>query len=153
MCRPSLNFWMPCIHTCSKRQVKEARLYKYKRCLHWLYLFIKGLQDFIKEERRIEVNRDVIFDGTLAYKRSKDIPIEFDEEDTPPFEDDEQHDKSPTNIKDRPSEPIQPTIIPKVKKRPTWLRATLEEAEGHKATEEISKKARSLKDTQDIQHT
>ena len=35
---------------------------------------------------------------------------------------------------DRPSEPIQPTIIPKTKKRPNWLKATLEDVEGHGAT-------------------
>jgi len=33
-----------------------------------------------------------------------------------------------------PSEPIQPVIIPKTRKRPNWLKATLEDAKGHGAT-------------------
>lgn len=60
------------------------------------------------------------------------MPIESNEEDVPLFEEEEQHDKSPTNLKEEgPSEPIQPIIIPEMKKMPTWLKATLEDAEGH----------------------
>ena len=45
----------------------------------------------------MEVSRDVIFDENHAYKRSKDIPIEYDDEDIPLFEEEDHHDKKTSN--------------------------------------------------------
>jgi len=52
---------------------------------------------YIKEGRKIEVSRNVIFDENHAYKRSKDIPIESNEKGVPLFEEEENHGNAPTN--------------------------------------------------------
>ena len=46
----------------------------------------KAYRIYIKEGIHIEVSRDVIFDENHAYKRSKDIPIDSDDEDIPLLE-------------------------------------------------------------------
>ena len=46
----------------------------------------KAYRIYIKEGRQIEVSRDVIFDENHAYKRTKDIPIDSNDEDIPIFE-------------------------------------------------------------------
>ena len=103
-------------------------------------MVIVSLQKHIESTSRkedIEVSRDIIFDENHAYKRSKDIPIDFDDEDIPTFEEEEQHHVNHTTIQeeeDGPSEPIQLVIIPNTRKWPNWLKATLEDAEGHGAT-------------------
>jgi len=97
----------------------------------------KAYKIYIKEGRHIEVSRDIIFDENHAYKRSKDIPIAFEDKDIPIFEEEEiKHDNPSTNQEEKegPSEPIQPVIIPNTRKRPNWLKVTLEDAEGHGAT-------------------
>lgn len=90
---------------------------------------------YIKEGRHIEVSRDVIFDENHAYRRSKDISIDFDDEDIPIFEEEVQHD-NPSTIQEEegPSEPIHLVIILSTRKRPLWLKTTLEDTEGYGAT-------------------
>jgi len=97
----------------------------------------KSYRIYIKEGRQIEVSKNVIFDENHAYKRYKDIPFESDEEDVPLFEEEEHHYKAPTNQEEEeegPSDPIQPIIIPETRKRPNWLKDTLEDAKEHGAT-------------------
>ncbi|MCY6488385.1 hypothetical protein, partial [Actinobacillus pleuropneumoniae] len=56
--------------------------------------------------------------------------------DRPLFEEEENHDKSTSNQEEEdegPSDPIQTKIIPETRKRPNWLKATLEYDEGHGA--------------------
>ena len=76
---------------------------------------------------------------------SKDIPIESDGEDITLFEEDEQHEKKPTNKKEGTIKPIQPKIIPEVKKRLNRLKATLEYAEGHGLAQGTFKEAKKPK--------
>lgn len=45
---------------------------------HWIY---------IKEDHRIEVNRDVMFNEIIAYKKSKDVEVDSSEEEMPIFQD------------------------------------------------------------------
>ena len=67
----------------------------------------KAYRIYIKEGRHIEVSRDVIFDENKAYKKSRDIPINFDDEEVPIFEEEEvHHENSTTNLEEGPSEPI-----------------------------------------------
>ena len=47
----------------------------------------KAYKIYIKEDYQIEVSRDVVFDENIAYKKSKDVPVDFDEEEVPIFED------------------------------------------------------------------
>lgn len=46
----------------------------------------KAYTIYIKEDHRIEVSRDVIFDESITYKKSRDVLVEFDEEEIPIFE-------------------------------------------------------------------
>jgi len=55
----------------------------------------KAYEIYIKEGRHIEVRRDVIFDENQAYKKSKDIPIDSDDEEVSIFEE-EDHPENPT---------------------------------------------------------
>lgn len=47
----------------------------------------KANRIYIKEDRRIEVSRDVFFDENIAYKKSRDVPIDSDEKEIHIFED------------------------------------------------------------------
>ena len=94
----------------------------------------KAYRFYVKEGLQIEVSRNVIFDENHAYKRSKDILVKSDNKDIPLFEEEEHHDMTTTKQEEEeegPSEPIQLVIILETKKRPNWLKATLEDAEGH----------------------
>lgn len=95
----------------------------------------KAYKIYIKEGRHIEVSRDVIFDENQAYKESRDIPIDSDDEEVSILEEEKvHHDNSTTNLEEEgPSEPIQSVVIPTTRKRPNWLKATLEDVEGHEA--------------------
>eukprot|EP00253_Pinus_taeda_P029049 PITA_29049 len=71
-----------------------------------------------------------------AYKRSKDIPVNFDKEEIPIFWDilRNNNGKDPTSTQEDVeglSEPKQQVIVPKICKKPSWLRKNLQEAEGH----------------------
>ena len=46
----------------------------------------KAYRICIKGGHRIEVSRDVIFDESIAFKKSKDLPMDFDDEELPIFE-------------------------------------------------------------------
>lgn len=57
----------------------------------------KEYKVYINEEHRIEVRRDVIFYESIAYKKSKDIPIDSNKEEEPIFTKEEasRKDKTP----------------------------------------------------------
>lgn len=69
----------------------------------------KAYRIYIKEDRQIEVSRDVIFDESIAYKKSKDVLVDFDEEEIPIFEDilRDNNDQDPTQEDvEGPNEPV-----------------------------------------------
>ena len=51
----------------------------------------KSYRIYIKEGIYIELSRDVIFDENKAYKKSKDIHIDSDDEEVPIFEEELHH--------------------------------------------------------------
>ena len=60
-----------------------------------------------------------------TYKKSKNIPIDFDDHESPIFEEEDTHHENPTTNQEEeeaPSEPIQPMIIQTTRKRPNWLK-------------------------------
>jgi len=92
----------------------------------------KAYRIYIKEGHHIEVSQDVIFDENIAFKRSKDISSDFDEEDLPIFEEEVNKEEEDTHQEDEgPSEPV---TIPEKRKRPNRLTSTLQEAKGHRAS-------------------
>ena len=87
---------------------------------------------YIKERCRIEVSRNVIFDESIAFKKSKELSIDSDDEELPVFEEEVDKGEEESHHEEvGPSEPIQPVVIPETRKRPNWLKSTLLDAEGH----------------------
>ena len=63
-----------------------------------------------------------------------DIPIDSGDEDLPIFEEEEVQPNNPSIIQEEeegPRDHIQPVVILNTRRRPNWLKATLEDAEGH----------------------
>ena len=91
----------------------------------------KAYKIYIKEGHHIEVRRDVIFDENIAFKRSKEISSDSDEEDIPIFEEEFNKEEEDTHQEDEGSS--EPVTIPEKRKIPNWLTSTLQEVEGHQA--------------------
>jgi hypothetical protein len=91
----------------------------------------KSYRIYIPEQHKIEFSRDVTFNENMAFRKSIEEIIEEEELEEPNEENTENKD----NEKDQPNHPMEPgdnidsDIIPKTKKRPTWLEATLQDAE------------------------
>lgn len=85
-------------------------------------IYLKGHQ--------IEVSRDVIFDVIIALKKSKDLPMDFNDDELLVFELEVTREEEESNHEDEgPCEPIQPVTILEYIKRPHWLKSTLLDAE------------------------
>jgi len=66
----------------------------------------------IKEGHRIEVSRDVIFDESIAFKKSKDLPMDSDDEELTIFKEEVTREEEESNYEDEgPCEPIQLVVI------------------------------------------
>ena len=84
----------------------------------------------------IKVSRDVIFEKCIAFKKSKDLPMDFDDENVSVFEEEVTSEEEESNHEDeRPCELIQPMVIPETRKRPNWLKSTLLDVKGHGAAQ------------------
>lgn len=120
MCGLSLNLWVHAYIHVPKDKRKKLDSTSIKEMFDGYSLSSKAYRIYIKEGRQTEVSRDVIFDENHDYKRSKNIPIDFDDEDIPLFDEEEHDDKTTTNQEEEeeegPSEPIQPVIIPETRK-------------------------------------
>jgi hypothetical protein len=92
---------------------------------------------YIPEQHKIEVGRDVTFNEKMAFKKS--IEESMEEEYEEPKEESTHLPKSQNEELEQldhpmqPCEPIESVIVPKIRKRPAWLEATLQEAEILKA--------------------
>ena len=74
----------------------------------------------------------MILDESIAFKKSKDLPMDFDDEQLLVFEAEVAREEEESNHEDEgPSEPMQPVAIPESRKMPNWLKSTLLDAEGH----------------------
>jgi len=74
---------------------------------------------YIKEGIHIKVSKDVIFDENHAYKESKDIPIDYSDEEVLIFEEEEVHHENPTTNQEQEegaSDPIQLMVVPTIRK-------------------------------------
>ena len=107
---------------------------------------------YIKEGHRIEVSRDVIFDESIAFKKSKDLPIDFDDEEPPMFEEDCTREEEDSNHEEiGPSEPVQQFSIPQNRKRTNWLNSTLLDIEGHGVAKGTFRESKTPKRYSDLQ--
>jgi hypothetical protein len=107
----------------------------------------KAYRIYIPEQHKIEVSRDVTFNERMAFKKSIEETIEEEEIE----ELNEENTEGEDNEKDQPDHPMEicenadPDNIPKNKKRPAWLEATLQDTERIKVPEGTSKKTKRPK--------
>ena len=74
----------------------------------------KAYRIYIKEGHHIEVSQDVIFDESITLKKSKELPMDSDDEELPVFEEEVNREEEESYHEDEgPSEPIQPVVLPK----------------------------------------
>jgi hypothetical protein len=107
----------------------------------------KAYRIYIPEQHNIEVSRDVTFNKNMAFKKSIEETIEEEEYEEPIEESTKNH----NDEKEQPDHPMQPcdnidsdTLL-KIKKRRTWLEATLQEAEGLKTLDGTSRQSKKPK--------
>ena len=110
----------------------------------------KGYRIYVPGQRQIEVSRDVTFEEDAAFLRSREchLDVEIEEHEAPSdVEDlvpdsprlDVQREEHSYHVPDsvdpvEPTRPLErPVFAPPVKRRPTWLHETLQQAEEHVA--------------------
>jgi hypothetical protein len=102
---------------------------------------------YIPEQHKIEVNRDVTFNERMAFKKSIEENIEEEEIE----ELNEERTKNVNDESELPDHPMDPCenidsdIVPKTKKRPAWLEATLQDVERLKVPEGTFRKSKRRK--------
>jgi hypothetical protein len=107
----------------------------------------KAYKIYIPDQHHIEVSIDVTFNETMAFRKSIEETIEEEEIE----ELNEENTEGENNEKDQLDHPMEicenvdPDNIPKNKKRPAWLEATLQDAERIKVPEGTSRKTKRPK--------
>jgi len=95
----------------------------------------KAYRFYMKDGHHIEVSCDVIFDESIAFKKSKELSIDSDDEELPIFEEEVDKEGEESHHEEEGlNEPVQPVVILETRKTPCWLKYTLLDAEGHGAT-------------------
>jgi hypothetical protein len=107
----------------------------------------KSYRIYILEQHKIKVSRDVTFNERMVFRKSIEENIEEEEIE-------ELNEESTENVNDEnelPDHPMEPCenidsdIVPKTKKRPAWLEATLKDAERLKVPEGTFRKSKRPK--------
>ena len=74
---------------------------------------------YIKEGNHISISQDVIFDESITFNKSKELPMDSDDEEFPVFEEEVNMEEEEYHHEDDgPSELIQPMVLPESRKRP-----------------------------------
>ena len=106
----------------------------------------KAYRIYIPEQHKIKVSRDITFNERMAFRKS--IEEITEEELEEPNEENTENENDEKDQPDHPMEPCENTdsdIVPKTKKRPTWLEATLQDVERLKVLEGTFKKSKRPK--------
>jgi hypothetical protein len=107
----------------------------------------KAYRIYLPEQHKIKVSRDVTFNERMAFRKSIEEITEEEELEEP----NEENIENENDEKDQPYHPMKPcentdsVIIPKTKKRPAWLEATLQDVERLKVPEGTSRKSKRPK--------
>jgi hypothetical protein len=91
----------------------------------------KAYKIYILEQHKIEVSRDVTFNEKMAFKKSIEESMEEEEYEEPKEEstclpESQNEDLEQLDHPMQPCELIESVIVPKTRKRPAWLEATLQ---------------------------
>jgi hypothetical protein len=110
----------------------------------------KAYRIYILEQHKVEVSRDVTFNEKMAFKKSIEETIEEEEYEEPKEENTclpESRNEETEQLDQpmQPCEPIESFVVPKTKKHPAWLEATLQEAERLKAPSGTFRKSKKPK--------
>ena len=90
---------------------------------------MKAYRIYVPGQREVEICHDVTFDEDVALKKVKNIPSsKEDKEDEEAGKQEEPKDELMPDV-EGPMDPIDPP--PSNKRRPSWLRDTLEDVERH----------------------
>ena len=106
----------------------------------------KAYRIYMKDGIHIEVSDDVIFDESIAFKKSKELSIDFDDEELTVFEEEvDKREEESHHEEEGPSEPIQPMVILETRKRPNWLKSTLLDTEDHEVAKGSFRESKKAK--------
>jgi hypothetical protein len=110
----------------------------------------KAYRIYIPEQHKIKISKDVTFNEKMAFKKSIEETIEEEEYEEPIEEgtclpENQNEEKEQLDHSMQPCETIDSNTVPKTKKRPTWLEATLQEAERLKAPSGTFRKSKKPK--------
>jgi hypothetical protein len=106
----------------------------------------KAYKIYILKQHKVECNRDVTFNDKMTFKKS------IEEEEYEDLKEENIHLPESQNEEPKqldhlmqPCEPIDPVTVPKIRKRPAWLEATLQEVERLKAPSCTFRERKKLK--------
>jgi hypothetical protein len=93
----------------------------------------KAYRIYIPEQHKVEVSRDITFNEKMAFNKSIEKTIEEEEyeeykEEITCLPESQNEEIEQLDHTMQPCEPIESVIVPKTKKHPTWIEATLQEA-------------------------
>jgi len=92
----------------------------------------KAYRIYVPGQRDVEVSCDVTFDEDIALGKSRDLPVPRKENDDVVEKQDEPPTDEPMPDVEGPMVPINPPPNPSTsRKRPLWLKDTLEDVERH----------------------
>ena len=107
----------------------------------------KAYRVYVPSQREVEICHDVTFDENASLKKVVNLPRSEEDHEVRPGNQEEPKDETMPDVEGM-MDPIDPP--PSMKRRPSWLRVTLEDAERHMARGGHSVKARSRVDTKGI---
>jgi len=133
------------IYSYTTGQKKEVGPFQHERNICWHSDSSKAYRIYIKGGHHIEVSRDVIFDESITFKKSKELAMDSVDEELPAFEEVSWEEEESNHEDEGASEPIQPVVIPESRKRHNWLKSTLLDVEGHGAAQGTFKESKKPK--------
>ena len=110
----------------------------------------KAYKTYVPGQRKVEICHDVTFDKDASLRKVVNLPRSEEDHEARPGNQEELKDETMHDV-EGPMDPIDPP--PSLGKRPSWLRDTLEDPEGHATQKKKgghSVKARSRVDTKGI---
>ena len=91
----------------------------------------KAYRFYVPSQREVEICHDVTFAEDASFRKVVNFPRFEEDHEARPGNQEEPKDETMPDVEEL-MDPIDPP--PSIGKRPSWLRGTLEDAEGHMAT-------------------